>query len=189
MRDLICRTTGADPAVLDFPIHLIDTARLSINDDMDDPALRILLEALQAGAQGTMQHRYETIMRTFTSMGNDLRARYLLGGFFHYAGALCHPARCFEIAKNMAYRLFGVTEGNKMANTFLDEMLEKGEAKGKAEGKIEAILSVLGVRFGSVPEPVVTALEKCTEVERLDKLVLAAVTCTDIGDFQQRLGL
>ncbi len=197
MRDLICQTDGVDSAVLDFPIHLIDVARLSLENDIDDPALRILLEALQAAAQGRMKTRYESIAETFAYLKGDLRAQYLLDGFAHYAGSLCRPKRWLEIARKMMCRLFGDKEGNAMADTIIDEMLAKGEAKGeakgkaegKAEGKIESILSVLGVRFGSVPKPVAKAVEKCTDVEKLEKLVVAAVTCGDMKDFKRKLGL
>ncbi len=183
MPDLLGAAPGVNAAVLDFPIHLIDVARLPLDAITDDYALRILLEALQAAAEGTMNYRYESIIQLFTPLRGDLRVRRLFDGFIHYAAYLGKPARWVEMAKRMMFRLFAQQEAQEMADTIYDEYVEIGMAKGK----VETILSILRLRFVSVPEPVVKKLEQSGDVAKLDALALTAVTCADVDEFSRKL--
>jgi predicted transposase YdaD len=60
------------------------------------------------------------------------------------------------------------------------EGLSRGKTEGKIEGKIEgearAILAVLTARRLEIPEDVRTAVLACTDLEKLDAWVKAAVT-------------
>jgi hypothetical protein len=56
-----------------------------------------------------------------------------------------------------------------------------------AETKHEAILTFLRARFGSVPEPVVSALRSIQDVHRLDELVDLAGRCPDLESFSDQV--
>ncbi len=188
MPDLIGAAPGVKTAVLDFPMHFIDVARLPVDRITDDFALRILLEALQAASQGTLDSRYESIMQLFPSLRHDSRVRQLFDGFIHYAAYLGKPARWIELAKRTMFRLFEPQEAEKMADTIYDEYVEIGVAKGKAEGRAEVVSSILLLRFGAIPEPVAVALQQCGDVAKLGALAITAVTCRNIDEFMQQLG-
>lgn len=66
-----------------------------------------------------------------------------------------------------------------------------GIKKGKHEGEIKtlqsAVLDILDIRFGKVPSPIVSEIEKITDTKRLRTLHRQAVVVADVDAFQKLL--
>ena len=58
----------------------------------------------------------------------------------------------------------------------------RGEAIGMARGKADAVLAVLGVRGVAVSEVCVQRVRACSDVARLDRWLLLAVTARDVRE-------
>ena len=70
----------------------------------------------------------------------------------------------------------------------LEKGLEQGLEKGLQQGRREAIVDILEARFGQVPDPIRSELEKLSKPERLRELGRTAVTVENLEVFQQHLG-
>ncbi|WP_433350907.1 hypothetical protein ACQP25_42175 [Microtetraspora malaysiensis] len=65
---------------------------------------------------------------------------------------------------------------------FLSDWARDNVAKGKAEGKAEAIFAVLSARGLSIPDDVRAAIGECSDLERLEAWIPAAVTVQSARD-------
>jgi hypothetical protein len=66
-------------------------------------------------------------------------------------------------------------------------LLQEIEARARGEGRVEALLRVLEVRFGRVPEDIRSTVEGVRDERELDALIEAAVRCPDLAAFRARL--
>lgn len=63
----------------------------------------------------------------------------------------------------------------------------RGEARGEAHGRVALLLTVLGARFGPLPEQLEARLRDLQEPERLEELARFAVRCPDLARFEAAL--
>ncbi len=187
MRDLIATVPGLDPVVLDFPIHLVDLSQKPTDEIKGHPALRALLLSLQAASQKCLGRRFETIFALFTALQPGERVREWMRGIWNYVAAQDKPDNGKAIVAKVCGRLFGPQEGEKMAKTLMDEVLEEGEARGIFLGKAQAILVILSGRLGPVPKEIREQVMAVQDEALLDDLLLQASICTDFLHFKNWL--
>ncbi|WP_067140023.1 hypothetical protein [Microtetraspora malaysiensis] len=77
---------------------------------------------------------------------------------------------------------FMQTEPREFLSDWARDNVAKGEAKGEAKGLAKSIFRVLSARGLDVPDDVRTAISECSDLERLDAWVQAAVTVESARD-------
>ncbi|WP_433416674.1 hypothetical protein ACQP1V_40715 [Microtetraspora malaysiensis] len=65
---------------------------------------------------------------------------------------------------------------------FLSDWARDNVAKGEAKGRADSIFTVLSARGLDVPDDVRTAISECSDLERLDAWVQAAITAQSARD-------
>ncbi len=60
-------------------------------------------------------------------------------------------------------------------------------AEMKCETRQEAIVTVLGARFGAIPEEVTAHVRSVTDLAKLERAIKHAARCTGFDDFRKRL--
>ncbi len=78
MDKLIGSVPGVNRPVLDFPICLIDLARIRTDNLVGPPDLRALLDALQSASENRLSERFELILSTLAEAGNSENMRELM---------------------------------------------------------------------------------------------------------------
>ena len=73
-------------------------------------------------------------------------------------------------------------EGEEMAQTMAEYLLEQGEERGELRAKREDLLKLLHLRFDAVPEPVTNTVSKIRSVSRLNTLFEQAATAETIDE-------
>ncbi|MGH2344959.1 MAG: hypothetical protein ACRDG4_07005 [Chloroflexota bacterium] len=133
--------------------------------DALDQALRITDEADQRKAIGSiLALAYHVLERTafdelmeMSAMSNDVLERVYL-----------------------AQQAKGLKQG-------IEQGIEQGRRQGRAEGEQRAILRVLAIRLGAVPEALATRVAAVADPERLAALLEKAATARDLAEFERTL--
>lgn len=71
----------------------------------------------------------------------------------------------------------------------LTEARNEAARTAKTEGKTEALLRVLGKRYGEVPEELATSIRACRAGEQLDRWLDIALEAQALEEFRQQTGL
>ena len=79
-----------------------------------------------------------------------------------------------------------VQEGIMTLGEHYDMEREKGRAEGRAEGKKESIFKVLE-NMGTVDDDICNYIDRISDPNELDKLLLAAAKATDIQEFKSAM--
>lgn len=74
-------------------------------------------------------------------------------------------------------------EGEKMAQTMAEHLIEQGETRGRTQAKREDILKLLRLRFETVPESVTNRISSIRSLSHLDSLFEKAATAQTLDDF------
>ena len=73
-------------------------------------------------------------------------------------------------------------EGEVMAQTMAEYLIEQGEERGQTQAKREAVLKLLRLRFDTVPESVTSRITSIRSLSRLDALFEKAATVQTFDD-------
>ena len=73
-------------------------------------------------------------------------------------------------------------EGEAMAQTMAEYLIEQGERRGETQAKREAVLKLLRIRFDSVPESVTSRITSIRSLSRLDTLFDRVATAKTLDD-------
>jgi hypothetical protein len=65
------------------------------------------------------------------------------------------------------------------------ELLLEGKAEGEAIGEKRAILTVLGARFGEVPQQIAKSVNSYTDHIALESLTVLAAKCKSLDEFNE----
>lgn len=63
----------------------------------------------------------------------------------------------------------------------------KGEARGMAKGAAQSVMTLLGSRFGNVPETLSIQINNVSDVEKLNKLLLSVYEVNSLDEFKKLL--
>ncbi len=90
---------------------------------------------------------------------------------------LIHETQEYEELQTMVtvYEKAGIQKG-------IEQGIEQGIEKGRLQGKLETLLLLLENRFSKVPTQTKRKIQRITSVERIDKLVTAALTVKSLRD-------
>lgn len=117
----------------------------------------------------------------------ELILRYILGadvdkeGFNNRIIEIQQPeTRIKAMTLADQFRLEGRLEG-------LQTGRQEGHQKGRREGLKEAILSNLVIRIGPVPEGLAEAVRQIVDLEQMQNLQRASVTCSSFEEFTKAL--
>ena len=69
----------------------------------------------------------------------------------------------------------------------LQEGLQEGRQEGRQENRQDAILAILEVRLGTIPEGLVETIRHVVDPACLDSLQRASLTCQNFEDFAREL--
>ncbi len=104
----------------------------------------------------------------------------------------CRPPQGYKVVRKICDPLFGDEEGEAVAKTLYEEILEEGETKGlekgKAEGKAETVTAILTARFGALPLPLKKQVLTRSDPAELDQLAILAATCPSLNEFKREVG-
>ena len=73
-------------------------------------------------------------------------------------------------------------EGETMAQTMAEYLIQEGEKRGETQAKREAVLKLIRLRFDIVPETVTRKVASIRSLSRLDALFENAVTAQTLDD-------
>ena len=73
-------------------------------------------------------------------------------------------------------------EGETMAQTMAEYLIEQGEKRGETQAKREAVLKLLRLRFDPVPESVTSRITSIRSLSRLDSLFEKAATAQALDE-------
>ena len=73
-------------------------------------------------------------------------------------------------------------EGETMAQTMAEYLIEQGEERGQTQAKRDAVLKLLRLRFDTVPESVSSRITSIRSLSRLDSLFEKAATVETLDD-------
>ena len=73
-------------------------------------------------------------------------------------------------------------EGETMAQTMAEYLIEQGEERGQTQAKRDAVLKLLRLRFDTVPESVTSRITSIRSLSRLDLLFEEALTTQALDD-------
>ncbi len=130
MRELIGVPKGLNPFILDYPLLLVDVARMDPDRLKGSPVLRALLAALGASAHGDFEQRFPMIMENLATSEKNPLLRDRMDAMTHYAITRCHTRSSYRVVSSAYEQAFGMKEGNKMAKSLLEQLLDQGRAEG-----------------------------------------------------------
>jgi uncharacterized protein YqeY len=70
---------------------------------------------------------------------------------------------------------------------FMEDILRDGEIQGEVKASRQAVLEVIKVRFGQVPDPVKTKVNATTDLARLKQWLRFTVEAKDISDIEREI--
>ena len=73
-------------------------------------------------------------------------------------------------------------EGEAMAQTMAEYLMEQGERRGETQAKREAVLKLLHLRFDTAPETVINKISAIRSLSRLDTLFERVATAKTLDD-------
>ena len=73
-------------------------------------------------------------------------------------------------------------EGEAMAQTMAEYLIQQGEEQGEIRAKRESLLKLLGLRFDTVPDPIITKISAIRSLSRLDSLFEQAATAETLDE-------
>ena len=183
MDDLIDIIPGVESGLLKYTLILIDISVIPSEEFTGHPALCALLETLQRTSEGKLVANFDRITNYFLSIKNDPRAKGWLRSLAKYAMSVAKIGTEF-IAKAFS-KILNEQEANEMAMTTAQELLLEGKAEGEAIGEKRAILTVLGARFGKVPQQIAKSVNSYTDHVALESLTVLAAKCKSLDEFKE----
>ncbi|MDR1535623.1 MAG: Rpn family recombination-promoting nuclease/putative transposase [Planctomycetota bacterium] len=199
MHELIKKHPGLPGEILDFPVYLVDLAKIPAEKIRGAPPVRALLSALRAASDRELGKRLAAILRTAAEEREEFRRKNWVRALLRYFICLEKPPGGMKGMVGMLADIFGGKEAEEMTTSLAEELIRqgeargeargeaKGEARGEAKGEAKAILMVLGARFGFVPADIREAVESRSDPLALEPLTVHAATCKNIMEF--RVGL
>jgi predicted transposase YdaD len=186
MRDLIDSVPGFPKNLLDFPIFLIDLSRIPKEQLQGHPALIVLLEALQLGAEGKLESGFDQVTARLSAVRNDPRAAGWMKALVRYTLSTC---RIGQDAIIQAFtKILDKKEAEKMAMSTAQELILEGKAEGKAEAGRNMVLRLLRKKFREVPKEIEKAVLAMSDPIALESLLDHADDSKTLGDFATALG-
>ncbi len=196
LREMIGVPPGVNPFILDFPLRLVDVARMRPGQLKGSLVLQALLEALRSTAHGELEQRLPDIMGKLAASKKNPLLRDRMDAMCHYAVNFCRSPKSIEVVSSSYGQAFSRKEGDQMAKTlveqWLEEGMEKGMEKGREEGREEArnkavntLLTILAARFGKIPAQLEKRLRKLADLDELGRLAVLAATCESLSEFKQ----
>ena len=73
-------------------------------------------------------------------------------------------------------------EGEAMAQTMAEYLIQQGKEEGKIDTKQEDLLKLLSLRFDAVPDLVANKISSIRNLSRLDTLFLQAATAQTLDE-------
>jgi predicted transposase/invertase (TIGR01784 family) len=178
------------PYIPEFSFQLIQLAELPFDAIAGTPTGIMVLRVLKAERQGELLAKSvwdEALLGQIPQEMLELILRYILGadvdkeGFNNRITEIQQPeTRTKAMTLAEQFRQEGRLEG-------LQAGIQKGRQEGRQEGIKEAILSYLKIRLGPVPEGLAEAVHQVVDLERLNNLQRASVTCASFEEFVKAL--
>lgn len=168
---------GMAHCVPHFGFTLIDLADTPVERIRGNPVTRAAFEAMKRVSDGTMLDGIANVMRHLQELPLTQVTREWIRTVVFYAG---RAARLPQEAIQQSLKPFiPKSEVDEMVLSFLEE--------AEAKGEINAIVTVLQVRFGEVPESVRERLTSITDLERLTQLAAKAASVNSLEEFIRSL--
>jgi hypothetical protein len=147
---------------------------LPYEDIQGTPEGVLALRSLKAEPLGELFHDLVWDRAVITGVSREAVER-----FFHYVLNANVDTEVFR-AKVVQQESKNLTE---LAMTLADRFRQEGEIHSRQQ----ALLELLEVRFGAVPEGLAEALSTISDLNRLKELQKTAVTCPDLESFASGL--
>ncbi len=162
----------------DFGFRLLQLVDLAYEDIRGTPEGILTLRSLKAEPLGELLHELVWERSVITGVRREAAER-----FFRYVLNANVDKEAFK-AKVTEQRSIKLT---KIAMTLAERFRQEGRQEGRAEGEIHsmrrALLEVLNIRFGPLPEGLLDALSAVRDPNRLNALHRSALTCSDLESF------
>jgi hypothetical protein len=191
MCELIKRCPGLPGEVLDFPVFLVDLAKIPPGEIRGVPAVRALLTALRAASNRELGKSMDAVLRAAMGETEEFRRKDWLRTLLHYYSALDKPPGGLKAVAEMLSEIMGRKEAEEMTASLAEELIlqgrAEGEAKGEAKGRAEGIILVLRTRFNSVPEKIQKRVRSCSNPELLESWIRLAASCQSLEEFGRNI--
>jgi predicted transposase YdaD len=203
MRELIKRHAGLPGEVLDFPVFLVDLAKIPPGEIRGVPAMRALLTALRAASKRELGKSMGVVLQAAAEEREEFRRKDWLRALLRYYLVLEKP---HEGLKAIAGTLGGIMdrkEAEEMTASLAEELILQGRVEGRAEGRVEGrakgrvegrvegeakgIILVLKTRFNSVPERIEKRVRACSSPEQLETWIRLAASCQSLEEFGRNI--
>jgi predicted transposase YdaD len=165
----------------DFAFRLLQLVDLPYEDIHGTPEGILTLRSLKAEPLGELLHSLVWDRAVIAGVSREAVER-----FFHYVLNANVDSRRFDERVKLQ-RSDTLTElAMTLAEHIREEGLQKGRQEGRQEGVVslqKALMEVLDVRFGLMPEGLAETLLAVCDLDRLKILHRTALTCPDLESF------
>ena len=189
----------------DFEFLLVELLRMPFDKIVGTPMGILTLRALKAEKLGSLLDEAvwdETLMVEIPQAAFEMLMRYIFDrdidkpAFRRKLKEITNP-KLVNNAMTLAeqFRQEGREETRSLAEQFRQEGLQEGRQEGRQEGlhkgiiesKQQDIVQVLKIRFDRVPEGLLEEIESIAVVDKLSRLLNAAIRCPDLEAFAREL--
>jgi predicted transposase YdaD len=189
MEDLIDKVPGLPSKILDFPIFLIDLARMSMDQLPGHPMICALFDTLQSQSAGVLRKRMPIILDRLSVLRKDKSFKSWVTVLIQYYVSTSHIKSNIIIKEvtRILKEIITKEEAETMAQTVMKTIFLEGRAEGKAEGMAKSVVAFLKSRFGQLPESLQEELMNIKDIDRLNQLIELSATCQSLDEFLEGL--
>lgn len=190
---IVAEVAGTEKFVPKFDYDLVDLPALEVEELGKAPLLRVILELLKRGTDGTLYDVRSQILEPLAKLRSDEKTRYWIQRILQYMDQVFKrkkkeltPKLIDQVIKPVYHE-----RSSDMSLTFLEKLelkgREEGLVEGEAKGKAEGIITVLQARFKQVPKEIADRVMATTDLVALESLTITAATCENLDEFQKAL--
>ncbi|MGL6193530.1 MAG: Rpn family recombination-promoting nuclease/putative transposase [Thermoguttaceae bacterium] len=189
LEKMVAKVVGTEKFIPRFEYDLVDLPALAVEELGEAPLLRVILELLKRGTDGTLYDVQTEILEPLAAIRDDPATREWMQRILRYMDQILAAANKPLTVETVdaVIRPVYKERSKTMAMGLFDQIEARGEAKGELKSKVDDILAILEERFESVPKLTIESLNKRTDLTAMKSLVVLAATCKSLDEFENAL--
>jgi hypothetical protein len=189
LNQYIAKVIGTKRFIPKFDYLMVDLSVLTPEEFGTAPLLRVILELLKRGTDGTLYDVRKQILEPLAEIRDDEKTRYWIQQILRYMDKAIKnkkkeltPESIDEVIKPV-YK----ERSTEMSLTFLEKLEARGRARGRAEGKQDMVLAALRTKFKKIPKRIEATIRQMSDPIALESLISEVIESRTLDEFTEAL--